>query len=182
MMLMGGGLRVALATTHLALKDVPSALTREGLEGTLRILRAELTRRFGIAAAAGIGRRSQSSQRRRRLFRTEENRGDRPGSREAARRGFSAHGPLPADTLFVPAQLANADCVLAMYHDQGLPVAQVRELRQGNQRHRSGCRSSATSVDHGTALELAGTGRAEPESLFAAVEAAIGMAQAQARR
>ena len=94
--------------------------------------------------------------------------------------GFQLTGPLPADTLFVPALLANADCVLAMYHDQGLPVLKYASFGKGIN-VTLGLPIIRTSVDHGTALELAGTGRAEPESLFAAVEAAIEMAQAQAR-
>ncbi len=180
MMLTGGGLRVALATTHLALKDVPRALTREGLEGTLRILRAELTRRFGIAAprilVAGLNPHSGEGG----YFGREEIEVIGPVLEKLRAEGFQLTGPLPADTLFVPAHLANADCVLAMYHDQGLPVLKYASFGKGIN-VTLGLPIIRTSVDHGTALELAGTGRAEPESLFAAIEAAIGMAQAQAR-
>jgi len=180
MMLTGGGLRVALATTHLALKDVPRALTRDGLEVTLRILRAELTRRFGIAAprvlVAGLNPHSGEDG----YFGREEIEVIGPVIEKLRAEGFQLTGPLPADTLFVPALLANADCVLAMYHDQGLPVLKYASFGKGIN-VTLGLPIIRTSVDHGTALQLAGTGRAEPESLFAAVEAAIEMAQAEAR-
>jgi 4-hydroxythreonine-4-phosphate dehydrogenase len=180
MMLMGGGLRVALATTHLALKDVPRALTREGLEGTLRVLCAELTRRLDIAAprvlVAGLNPHGGEGG----YFGREEIEVIGPVLDKLRAEGFRLTGPLPADTLFVPALLANADCVLAMYHDQGLPVLKYASFGKGIN-VTLGLPIIRTSVDHGTALELAGTGRAEPESLFAAVEAAIEMAQAEAR-
>jgi 4-hydroxythreonine-4-phosphate dehydrogenase len=180
MMLMGGGLRVALATTHLALKDVPRALTREGLEGTLRVLCAEFNRRLGIAAprvlVAGLNPHGGEGG----VFGREEIEVIGPVLDKLRAEGFRLTGPLPADTLFVPALLANADCVLAMYHDQGLPVLKYASFGKGIN-VTLGLPIIRTSVDHGTALELAGTGRAEPESLFAAVEAAIEMAQAEAR-
>src|SRR6266571_6609265 len=162
MMLAGAGLRVALATTHLALKDVPRALTREGLERTLRVLHAELIHRFGIPAprilVAGLNPHSGEGG----YFGREEIEVIGPVLEKLRAEGLRLTGPLPADTLFVPDRLAGADCVLAMYHDHGLPMIR-------------------TSVDHGTAIELAGTGRAEPDSLIEAVEAAIEMARAEAR-
>jgi 4-hydroxythreonine-4-phosphate dehydrogenase len=162
MLLAGGGLRVALATTHLALKDVPRALTREGLERTIRVLHAELIRRFGISVprilVAGLNPHSGEGG----YFGQEEIEVIGPVLEKLRAEGLRLTGPLPADTLFVPDRLAAADCALAMYHDQGLPVVR-------------------TSVDHGTAIELAGTGRAGPGSLIEAVEAAIEMAQAEMR-
>ena len=180
MMLVGGGLRVALATTHLALKDVARALTREGLERTLRILCAELTRRFGISSprilVAGLNPHGGEGG----YFGTEEIELIGPVLEKLRAEGFRLTGPLPADTLFVPARLESADCVLAMYHDQGLPVLKYASFGKGIN-VTLGLPMIRTSVDHGTALELAGTGRADPESLFVAVQAAIDMALTAAR-
>lgn len=179
MMLVGGGLRVALATTHLALKDVARALTRDGLERTLRILCADLTRRFGISSprilVAGLNPHAGESG----YFGTEEIELIGPVLDKLRAEGLELVGPLPADTLFVPSRLEGVDCVLAMYHDQGLPVLKYASFGKGIN-VTLGLPIIRTSVDHGTALELAGTGRADPESLFAAVETAIEMAQASA--
>ena len=179
MMLVGGGLRVALATTHLALKDVARALTRHGLERTLRILCADLTRRFGISSprilVAGLNPHAGESG----YFGSEEIELIDPVLDKLRTEGLDLVGPLPADTLFVPSRLKDADCVLAMYHDQGLPVLKYASFGKGVN-VTLGLPIIRTSVDHGTALELAGTGRADPESLFAAVGAAIEMAQVSA--
>src|SRR5882672_8950593 len=119
MMLAGGGLRVALATTHIALKDVPRALTREGLERTIRVLNAELVRRFGISAprilVAGLNPHSGEGG----YFGRDEIEVIGPVLEKLREEGLRLTGPLPADTVFVPDRLARADCVLAMYHDQG---------------------------------------------------------------
>ena len=180
MMLAGGGLRVALATTHLALKDVPRALTREGLERIIRVLHAELIRRFGISAprilVAGLNPHSGEGG----YFGREEIEVIGPVLEKLRAEGLRLTGPLPADTLFVPDRLAAADCVLAMYHDQGLPVLKYASFG-GGINVTLGLPMVRTSVDHGTAVELAGTGRAEPGSLIEAVEAAIEMAQAEMR-
>src|SRR5436190_15980410 len=180
MVLAGGGLRVALATTHLALKDVPRALTREGLERTIRVLHAELIRRFGISAprilVAGLNPHSGEGG----YFGREEIEVIGPVLEKLRAEGMRLTGPLPADTLFVPDRLAAADCVLAMYHDQGLPVLKYASFGKGVN-VTLGLPMVRTSVDHGTAIELAGTGRAEPDSLIEAVEAAIEMAQAEVR-
>ena len=180
MMLAGGGLRVALATTHLALKDVPRALTREGLERTIRVLHAELIRWFGISAprilVAGLNPHGGEGG----YFGREEIEVIGPVLEKLRAEDFQLTGPLPADTLFVPDRLAGADCVLAMYHDQGLPVLKYASFGRGIN-ITLGLPMIRTSVDHGTAVELAGTGRAEPDSLIEAVEAAIGMAQSEAR-
>jgi 4-hydroxythreonine-4-phosphate dehydrogenase len=180
MMLAGGGLRVALATTHLALKDVPRALSREGLERTVRILCAGLARRFGIAAprvlVAGLNPHSGEGG----YFGREEIEVIGPVLEKLRAEGLHLTGPLPADTLFTPALLEQADCVLAMYHDQGLPVLKYASFGKGIN-VTLGLPFIRTSVDHGTALELAGTGRADPGSLIAAVEAAIDMAKSEVR-
>jgi 4-hydroxythreonine-4-phosphate dehydrogenase len=180
MMLTGGGLRVALATTHLALKDVPRALTRESLERTLRVLCSELIRRFGISAprilVAGLNPHSGEGGH----FGHEEIEVIGPVLEKLRTEGFQLTGPLPADTLFVADRLAKADCVLAMYHDQGLPVLKYASFGMGIN-VTLGLPMIRTSVDHGTALDLAGTGRADPDSLFVAIEAAIEIAQTEAR-
>ena len=180
MMLAGGGLRVALATTHLALKDVPRALTRKGLERIIRVLHAELIRRFGISAprilVAGLNPHGGEGG----YFGREEIEVIGPVLEKLRAEGLLLTGPLPADTLFVPDRLAGADCVLAMYHDQGLPVLKYASFGRGIN-VTLGLPMIRTSVDHGTAIELAGTGRAEPDSLIEAVEAAIEMARAEAR-
>jgi 4-hydroxythreonine-4-phosphate dehydrogenase len=180
MMLAGGGLRVALATTHLALKDVPRALTREGLERTIRVLHTELIRRFGISAprilVAGLNPHGGEGG----YFGREEIEVIGPVLEKLRAEGLRLTGPLPADTVFVPDRLAGADCVLAMYHDQGLPVLKYASFGKGIN-VTLGLPMIRTSVDHGTAVDLAGTGRAEPDSLFAAVEAAIDMAQIEAQ-
>jgi 4-hydroxythreonine-4-phosphate dehydrogenase len=180
MMLAGGGLRVALATTHLALKDVPGALNRQGLEGTIRILCAELSHRFGISRprvlVAGLNPHGGEGG----YFGREEIEVIGPVLDKLRAEGLQLAGPLPADTLFTPALLKDADCVLAMYHDQGLPVLKYASFGKGIN-VTLGLPFVRTSVDHGTALELAGTGKADPGSLVAAVEAAIEMGNISAR-
>ncbi len=181
MMLAGGGLRVALATTHLALRDVPASLSREGLEGTLRILSAELRRLYGIEAprilVTGLNPHSGEGGH----FGSEEIDIITPVLERLRAEGLRLVGPLPADTLFTPGILAGADCVLAMYHDQGLPVLKYASFGQGIN-VTLGLPIIRTSVDHGTALDLAGTGKADPGSLIAAVDAAAAMSLAAARR
>ncbi len=177
MMLVGGGLRVALATTHLALADVPRAITRAGLAATLAVIDRDLRRRFGIARprilVAGLNPHAGEGGH----LGREEIEVIEPALREAERQGISAEGPIPADTLFVPQRLEGADCVLAMYHDQGLPVLKHASFGRGVN-VTLGLPIVRTSVDHGTALELAGTGRADPGSLREAVQLAIELASA----
>ncbi len=177
MMLVGGGLRVALATTHLALKDVPGAITREDLLQTLKVLNADLKSRFGIAhpriLVAGLNPHSGEGGH----FGTEDADVIAPAIAAARAAGIEASGPIPADTLFVPERLKGADAVLAMYHDQGLPVLKYASFGRGVNLT-LGLPFVRTSVDHGTALDLAGTGRADPGSLIEAVKLAIELAQA----
>lgn len=174
MMLAGAGLRVALATTHLALKDVPAAITREDLETTMRILYADMRVKFGIARprilVAGLNPHAGESGHMGR----EEVEVIAPVIDRLRAEGMDLVGPLPADTLFTRNVLAGSDAQLAMYHDQGLAVLKFAAFDEGIN-VTLGLPVIRTSVDHGTALELAGTGKASPTSLFAAVDAAIDM-------
>ncbi len=174
MMLVGGGLRVALATIHLALKDVPAALTCDELETTIRILEGDLRRRFGInkprILVAGLNPHAGENGHMGR----EEIEVINPVLEKLRGEGMTLLGPLPADTLFTPHQLERGDCVLAMYHDQGLPVLKYASFG-GGVNVTLGLPIVRTSVDHGTALDLAGTGLADPGSLYAAVELAIAL-------
>lgn len=177
MMLVGGGLRVALATTHLPLAAVPRAITRAGLLATLRVIDAELRARFGIRRprilVAGLNPHGGESGH----LGTEERDVIAPALRRARKLGLRVEGPIPADTLFVPARLEGADCALAMYHDQGLPVLKYASFGRGVN-VTLGLPFVRTSVDHGTALELAGSGRADAGSLIEAVKLAIELASA----
>ena len=176
MMLAGGGLRVALVTTHLPLKDVPAAVTPTALEETLRILHADMTRKFGIGAprilVAGLNPHAGEGG----YLGREEIEVITPVLNKLRAEGMTLIGPLPADTLFTPPLLAQGDCVLAMYHDQGLTALKYASFGNGIN-VTLGLPIIRTSVDHGTALELAGSGRADPGSLFVAVEQAIEMSQ-----
>jgi 4-hydroxythreonine-4-phosphate dehydrogenase len=172
-------LRVALATTHLPLKDVSAAITQESLAQTLDILHADLRGKFGIAAprilVAGLNPHAGESG----YLGREEIDTIAPALEAARARGIDARGPYPADTLFQPKYLQDADCVLAMYHDQGLPVLKYATFGHGIN-ITLGLPLIRTSVDHGTALDLAaqGIGRADCSSMQAALEAALRMAQA----
>jgi 4-hydroxythreonine-4-phosphate dehydrogenase len=177
MMLVGGGLRVALATTHLPLLEVSKNITREGLKQTLRVLDADLKKRFRIARprilVAGLNPHSGESGH----LGREDIEVIAPAVAEAAAAGIAASGPIPADTLFVPERLKAADCVLAMYHDQGLPVLKYASFGRGVN-VTLGLPFVRTSVDHGTALDLAGSGKADPGSLIEALKLAIDLSQA----
>ena len=176
MMLAGAGLRVALATTHLPLKDVPAAITRHELETTIRILHADLVSKFGIAQprilVAGLNPHAGEGGHMGR----EEIEVIAPVLEQLRGEGMDLVGPLPADTLFTRGVLAGSDAQLAMYHDQGLAVLKYAAFEDGIN-ITLGLPIIRTSVDHGTALALAGTGRADPSSLFAAVDLAVQLAQ-----
>lgn len=180
MMLAGGGLRVALATTHLALKDVPSQLTQSSLEETVRILERDLRERWGIVrpriAVAGLNPHAGESG----YMGREEIDVIAPVIERLRTEGMTLDGPLPADTLFTPARLQQYDAVLSMYHDQGLPVLKYASFGRGIN-VTLGLPIVRTSVDHGTALDLAGTGRADESSLLEAIEAAATMARHHTR-
>ena len=179
MMLAGAGLRVALATTHLALKDVPAAITRSDLEVTLRILHADMRSKFGIARprilVAGLNPHAGEGGHMGR----EEIDVISPVLDKLRGEGMDLVGPLPADTLFTRNVLAGSDAQLAMYHDQGLAVLKYAAFDEGIN-VTLGLPIIRTSVDHGTALDLAGSGKASPTSLFAAIDAAIDMASRRA--
>jgi 4-hydroxythreonine-4-phosphate dehydrogenase len=175
MMLAAGALRVALATTHLPLKDVSAAVTAERLRQVLRILQHDLIEKFGLARprilVCGLNPHAGEGGH----LGREEIEVIEPVLRELRAQGLDLVGPLPADTLFTPRSLTGADAVLAMYHDQGLPV--LKHVGFGNAVNITlGLPIVRTSVDHGTALDLAGGGRAEAGSLEAAIEQAITLA------
>ena len=175
MLLATGELRVALATTHLPLKDVSAALTIDSLYATGMTLAAELTRGFGIRepriAVCGLNPHAGEGG----YLGDEEIRVIAPAIARLQASGVHATGPLPADTAFVPQVLARYDAVLVMYHDQGLPV-----IKHAGFEHAVnvtlGLPVVRTSPDHGTALDLAGTGKADVRSLLAAVRLASRLA------
>jgi 4-hydroxythreonine-4-phosphate dehydrogenase len=174
-----GALRVALATTHLPLAAVPAAITRETLTETLRIVVADLERKFGIAkpriGVCGLNPHAGEGG----YLGREEIEVIAPVLAALRGEGLDLAGPLPADTVFVPAKAREYDCIVAMYHDQGLPVLKHASFGHGVN-VTLGLPIVRTSVDHGTALDLAADGAlaraADPGSLFAAVDLAIELA------
>jgi len=175
MMLTGGGLNVALATTHLPLSDVSRAITREELIAVLRILNSDLVNKFGIAhphiAVCGLNPHAGESGH----LGREEIDIIEPVLNGLRAESMNLSGPHPADTLFAQLRKNPADAVLAMYHDQGLPVLKYASFGEGVN-VTLGLPFIRTSVDHGTALELAGTGKIETGSLLAAIRLAIELA------
>ncbi|WP_300336256.1 4-hydroxythreonine-4-phosphate dehydrogenase PdxA [Accumulibacter sp.] len=176
MMLAGGGLRVALVTIHLPLREVPAAVTCRAVEETLRILHAEMGAKYGIARprilVAGLNPHAGEGG----YLGREEIEVIGPVLDSLRAEGMTLLGPLPADTMFSPAVLARGDCVLAMYHDQGLTALKYASFGHGIN-VTLGLPIIRTSVDHGTALDLAGSGQADSGSLLVAVEQAIEMAE-----
>ena len=171
MMLATEGLRVALATTHLPLSEVSAAITPESLTDVIRILHDDLENKFGISnphiLICGLNPHAGEGGH----LGMEEINIIEPVLHSLKEKGMNLTGPLPADTLFTPRYLQSADAVLAMYHDQGLPV--LKHVGFGNAINITlGLPIIRTSVDHGTALDLAGTGKAETSSLEAALKAA----------
>ena len=180
MMLAGGGLRVALATTHLPLREVADAITPALLDEVIRILYADLQAKFGIARprilVAGLNPHAGESGH----LGREEIDVIEPALDRLRGEGMNLVGPLPADTLFSRIRHDPCDAVLAMYHDQGLPVLKYASFGTGVN-ITLGLPFIRTSVDHGTALDLAGTGRAEVGSLLTAIDVAMEMAVRQPR-
>ncbi len=176
MMLVGGDLRVALATTHLPLREVADAITAPLLESVLRILQHDLHCRFGIARprilVAGLNPHAGESGH----LGREEIEVMIPVLDKLRGEGMQVSAPLPADTLFAAHRLRDCDAVLAMYHDQGLPVLKHASFGEGVN-ITLGLPIIRTSVDHGTALELAGSGKAEVGSLLQAIKVAAEMAR-----
>lgn len=178
MMLVGGGMRVALATTHLPLREVPDAITPALLESVLRTIHCDLARRFNIPSprilVAGLNPHAGEGGH----LGREEIEVMIPVLDRLRAENINVSVPLPADTLFTPQRLAQCDCVLAMYHDQGLPVLKHASFGQGVN-VTLGLPIIRTSVDHGTALELAGSGKADPGSLLEAVRIAAEMVRCE---
>jgi 4-hydroxythreonine-4-phosphate dehydrogenase len=180
MMLAGGGMRVALATTHLPLREVPDAITQPLLENILRILQHDLQRRFAIPRprilVAGLNPHAGEAGH----LGREEIEVMIPVLDKLRGEGFDVSAPLPADTLFAAHRLRDCDAVLAMYHDQGLPVLKHASFG-GGVNVTLGLPIIRTSVDHGTALELAGSGKANVGSLLEAIKVAVEMAKCENR-
>ena len=174
MMLATPKLRVALATTHLPLSDVSKAISKHSLRSTLNILFNDLRAKFGLSEpriiVAGLNPHAGEGGH----LGREEIDTIEPVIREFSEMGRSILGPLPADTLFTEKYLSNADAVLAMYHDQGLPVLKYQGFGQAAN-ITLGLPIVRTSVDHGTALDLAGSGNADISSLQTALDVAISM-------
>lgn len=171
MMLAGKKLRVALVTIHTPLRDVPAMLTVEKICDTVRITAQALQDRFGIEApriaVAGLNPHAGEEG----LFGDEEKKIISPAVQEARQEGFDVHGPLPPDTLFYHALNARYDVVVCMYHDQGLIPFKMIHFTDGVNMT-LGLPIIRTSVDHGTAYDIAGTGKADPGSLLAAIHMA----------
>ncbi len=174
MMLAADTLRVALATTHLPLKDVSSAISKKSLKQVITILHQDLVNKFGLKSPriliCGLNPHAGESGH----MGMEEIETIQPVIDELKKEGMNLSNPLPADTLFTPKYLETADAVLAMYHDQGLPV--LKHVGFGHAVNITlGLPIIRTSVDHGTALDLAGTGKASIGSLKAAIDSALDM-------
>jgi 4-hydroxythreonine-4-phosphate dehydrogenase len=175
MMLATHGLRVALVTTHLPLKDVAAAITSERLERVTRILHNDLVSKFGIAQPRILGGGLNPHAGEGGHLGREEIEIIEPTLARLREDGINLIGPLPADTLFTPKHLERCDAVLAMYHDQGLPVLKYKGFGAAVN-VTLGLPIVRTSVDHGTALDLAGSGRIDTGSLQVALETAYQMA------
>ena len=180
MMLATEGLRVALATTHIPLACVSKAVTEERLQQVIRILHADLVSKFGIAEpkiyVCGLNPHAGEDG----CLGTEEIDVISPALEQLRKQeGMDLIGPLPADTIFQEKYLADADTVLAMYHDQGLPVLKFKGFGK-SVNITLGLPFIRTSVDHGTALELAGTGQADTGSLWTALSHALELVEKQA--
>ena len=178
MMLACPGLRVALATTHLPLRQVADAITGPLIERVVRILHSDLVSKFGLSTprilVCGLNPHAGEDGH----LGREELDIIIPALERLRNEGIELIGPLPADTLFTPKHIDQADAVLAMYHDQGLPVLKHKGF--GNAVNITlGMPIIRTSVDHGTALDLAGTGQANPGSLQVALDTAIQMINAR---
>ncbi len=172
MLLIADALRVALVTTHLPLRQVADAITGESIRKIATIMEHDLCQRFGLEKprikVCGLNPHAGENG----VLGTEEIEIITPAIDSLKADGLSISGPYPADSLFTPAMLADTDAVLAMYHDQGLPVLKHAGFHNAVNTT-LGLPIIRTSVDHGTALEIAGSGQALPDSLFAAIRSAI---------
>ncbi len=177
MLLVSDQLRVALVTTHLALADVPRAIGRERLLAIVRIVNMDLQRHFSLTAPriAVLGLNPHAGEAGH--LGREEIDVIEPAIRQLQSEGLDVQGPVPADTAFTPRFLSSADVIVAMYHDQGLPV--IKHVGFGHAVNITlGLPILRTSVDHGTALSLARTGKADSGSLSAALSLAVNLASA----
>jgi 4-hydroxythreonine-4-phosphate dehydrogenase len=181
MMLAGSRLRVVLATLHTALEKVPASLSKDGVLQKIRITGRSLYERFGIdrprIAVAGLNPHAGEEG----MFGTEEEQMIRPAVEQAEKEGFDASGPYSPDTVFYNAVRGKFDAVVCMYHDQGLIPFKLIHFNDGVNTT-LGLPIIRTSVDHGTAYDIAGTGTADPGSLIAAVEMAAEQAKWKSRR
>ena len=177
MLLAAGDLRIALATTQLPLRDVPNAITADRLRGVLRVLLQDLRQRFRIAApeivVCGLNPHAGEGGH----LGSEDVEIIAPVIAEFANRGENVRGPVPADTAYTPSS-GHKDAILAMYHDQGLPVLKFAGFGEAVN-ITLGLPIVRTSVDHGTAFDLAGTGSADPGSLLAAIEMAARLTESR---
>ncbi len=175
MMLVGGGMRVALATTHLPLTKISAAITAESLTTTIRILHADLKQKFGIAnpliMVAGLNPHAGEGG----YLGDEEIKTITPVLEKLRKEGMNLIGPLPADTMFSQKNITQTDAFLAMYHDQGLAVLKHASFGEGVN-VTLGLPIIRTSVDHGTAIDLAGKGNIQSGSMLAAINLAIELA------
>ena len=177
MLLLNDQLRVALVTTHLALADVPSAITKDRLRATLRIVNMDLERHFSLAPKIAVLGLNPHAGEAGHLGREELDIIE-PVIQELKAEGLDLEGPIPADTAFTKRFLQSTDVIVAMYHDQGLPV--IKHVGFGNAVNMTlGLPILRTSVDHGTALGLARSGKADTGSLSAALALAIDLASAR---
>jgi len=181
MTMVGGGLRVALATTHIAIADLPRAITRGNVLRTLRVVHEDMKRYFGIRqprlAVCGLNPHAGEAGR----FGTEERTAIAPAIRRARREGVLCEGPVPADVAFTRTQREKHDAVVAMYHDQAtIPVKTLAFDRGVNVT--LGLPIVRTSPDHGTAFDIAARGVANPGSMIAAIRMAARMARCGRRR
>lgn len=178
MMLVGGGMRVALATTHLPLIKISDAITFESLTRTISILHADLKNKFGIAnpriMVAGLNPHAGEDG----YLGDEEIKTIAPVLEKLRGQGMNLIGPMPADTMFSENNINQTDAFLAMYHDQGLAVLKYASFGEGVN-VTLGLPIIRTSVDHGTALNLAGKGNVEINSMLAAIKLAITLVQAK---
>jgi 4-hydroxythreonine-4-phosphate dehydrogenase len=181
MMLAGERLRVSLVTIHCAIKDVPSLLSEENIYRTIVITTNSLKKDFGIknprVAIAALNPHAGESE----MFGTEERDIIRPAIERARKGGYKTTDPLPADTLFVKAASGEFDAVVCMYHDQGLIPLKLLHFSDAVNLT-LGLPIVRTSVDHGTAYDIAGQGKADPSSLFAAVKMAANIAENRRNR
>ena len=175
MMLVAPGLRVALVTTHLPLRQVPDAITRAAVEGVIRVTAAELRRLFGIELPRLLVLGLNPHAGEQGHLGMEDDTIIRPAIEHCRSDLLSIEGPVPADTAFTPPSLAACDAVIAMYHDQGLPV--LKHLGFGRAVNITlGLPFIRTSVDHGTALDIAGSGHANASSFYHAARLASELA------